>query len=87
MPRSSAELSTRDRIIVAIAQQPNLTEVEIRTAIFGEPYSREINLHIHKLLKLGCIERQGQGGQGRPYRYTIKGGGHIGPDGHKMMGK
>ena len=50
-----------------------MTEAEIRTAIFGEPYSRDINPTIRKLLKIGYIERNGLGMQAQPYRYTIKG--------------
>jgi predicted HTH transcriptional regulator len=74
MSQSGAEPTTRDRIIAAITQKPHMTEVEIRTAIFGEPYSHDINPTIRRLLKLGCIERHGQGGQGQTYRYTIRGG-------------
>lgn len=73
MSQSGAEPTTRDRIIVAITQRPRMTEAEIRTAIFGEPYSRDINPTIRKLLKIGYIERNGLGMQAQPYRYTIKG--------------
>jgi len=73
MSQSGAEPTTRDRIIAAITQKPHMTEAEIRTVIFGEPYSRDINRMICKLLKLGCIERQAQGRQVQPNRYTIKG--------------
>ena len=73
MSQSGAEPTTCDRIIVAITQKPHMTESEIRTAIFGEPYSRDINPTIRRLIKLGCIERHGQGKQAQPYRYTIKG--------------
>ena len=71
MSQAAGEPTIRDRIIAAIAQQPQITEAEIRTAIFGNPYSRDINLTIRSFLKLGIIERHGQGGQGHPYRYTI----------------
>ena len=73
MSRSGEDSTMRDRIIAAITQQPHLTEAEIRTAIFGEPYSCDINPMIRKLLRLRWIERHGQGGLGQPYRYTIKG--------------
>ena len=73
MSQLGAEPTARDKIIAAITQNPHMTEAEISTAIFGKPYSRDLNPMICKLLKLGGIERHGQGGRAQPYRHTIKG--------------
>ena len=72
MSQPAANLTTRDRIIAALAQKSPMTEAELRIALFGEPYGRDINPAIRKLLSLGYITRQGQGGKARPYRYTVK---------------
>ena len=61
---SAGSHETADKVLAAIAQMPMMSEAEIRTAIFGEPYSHDINPTIRRLLRLGRIERHGKGGLG-----------------------
>ena len=66
---SGPGVSIRDRVLAAIRQCPNMTEIEIEEAVRG---GKELNPGLRNLLADGVIERQGNGGPTDPYRYRIK---------------
>jgi len=59
-----------DQILELIKRRPGMTELEIAKAIHGPgAVQPQVNQHCRKLVKEGCIERQGSGGNLDPFVY------------------
>ena len=69
---SGPGVSRLDRVLSAIEQRPNLTEIEIAEATLSNPYQQRVNPICRRLLKEGRVDRHGKGGPADPFRYTIR---------------
>ena len=66
-------VSRLDRILAAITQKPNMTEIEIAKAVVpSNAYQQRVNGGCRRLVKEGRVIRHGKGGLSDPFTYTAK---------------
>ena len=65
-------MTTDEKVMATVARQPGLTEAQLAEAIFGNAgYQQRVNGACRFLCGKGYLVRNGRGGRGDPFKYTL----------------